>query len=237
MARQTQAAGKFAREAIQSSRIDNIHGMLFYGPPGAGKRSMAIQFGKLLNASETELINCASIMDTVMDQRNGIFGSNLNNGGGLRVVILDEIDILFEDKNPIRTRKFYARLDDLRASKSTRILIIGITSRVDRIPKDLLNLGRLEIQLEVTLPQIHGRIELLNVAQQKLEVLSLMQDCGEIDITDWQCLVSCFVLVTLSGWFLPALTRNNSKVVNASVRNNKSFYRLYSAIETSNQAW
>lgn len=48
------------------------------------------------------------------------------------------------------------------------ILIIGMTNRKDLIDEAILRPGRLEVHIEVTLPDEHGRIQILNIKTQDM---------------------------------------------------------------------
>ena len=48
------------------------------------------------------------------------------------------------------------------------ILIIGMTNRLDMIDEALLRPGRLEIHMEISLPDEKGRLQILNVHTAKV---------------------------------------------------------------------
>ena len=52
------------------------------------------------------------------------------------------------------------------------ILIIGMTNRIDMIDEALLRPGRLEIHMEISLPDENGRLQILNVHTSRVYLLS-----------------------------------------------------------------
>ena len=48
------------------------------------------------------------------------------------------------------------------------ILIIGMTNRKDMIDEALLRPGRLEVHMEISLPDEHGRLQILNIHTAKM---------------------------------------------------------------------
>lgn len=54
------------------------------------------------------------------------------------------------------------------------ILIIGMTNRLDMIDEALLRPGRLEIHMEIQLPDENGRVQILNVHTSKMKSHDLL---------------------------------------------------------------
>jgi hypothetical protein len=54
------------------------------------------------------------------------------------------------------------------------ILIIGMTNRIDMIDEALLRPGRLEVHMEISLPDEHGRLQILNIHTQKMRTNRVM---------------------------------------------------------------
>ncbi len=50
------------------------------------------------------------------------------------------------------------------------ILVIGMTNRKDMIDDALLRPGRLEVQMEIGLPNEHGRVQILNIHTAKVGI-------------------------------------------------------------------
>ena len=63
------------------------------------------------------------------------------------------------------------------------ILIIGMTNRLDMIDEALLRPGRLEIHMEINLPDEKGRLQILNVHTSRMKKNELLEkdvDLGEL---------------------------------------------------------
>ena len=54
------------------------------------------------------------------------------------------------------------------------ILIIGMTNRLDMIDEALLRPGRLEVHMEISLPDEHGRHQILNIHTSKMRMNGVM---------------------------------------------------------------
>lgn len=60
------------------------------------------------------------------------------------------------------------------------ILIIGMTNRRDMIDEALLRPGRLEVQMEIGLPNEHGRVQILKIHTAKMYDFDKI--AGDVDI-------------------------------------------------------
>lgn len=54
------------------------------------------------------------------------------------------------------------------------ILLIGMTNRLDMIDEALLRPGRLEVHMEISLPDGHGRLQILNIHTAKMRSNKIM---------------------------------------------------------------
>lgn len=54
------------------------------------------------------------------------------------------------------------------------ILIIGMTNRLDMIDEALLRPGRLEVHMEISLPDENGRLQILNIHTMKMRKNGVM---------------------------------------------------------------
>ena len=62
------------------------------------------------------------------------------------------------------------------------ILIIGMTNRLDMIDEALLRPGRLEVHMEISLPDEHGRYQILNIHTAKMRTNGVMDD--DVDLLE-----------------------------------------------------
>ena len=62
------------------------------------------------------------------------------------------------------------------------ILIIGMTNRIDMIDEALLRPGRLEVHMEISLPDEHGRLQILKIHTAKMRTNGVMD--GDVDLEE-----------------------------------------------------
>lgn len=62
------------------------------------------------------------------------------------------------------------------------VLVIGMTNRKDMIDDALLRPGRLEVQLEISLPDEHGRVQILNIHTSRLRKYNKLS--SDVDLAD-----------------------------------------------------
>lgn len=168
-------------ELIARLKIDHVRGMILYGPPGTGKTLIARQIGKLLNAKDPKVVNGPEILnkyvgqseenirdlfkDAEMDQKNG----NLSN---LHIIIFDEIDAICKKRNSSNNftdqivNQLLSKIDGVNSLNN--ILIIGMTNRIDLLDEALLRPGRFEIHIEIGLPSLLDRKEILEIHTKEI---------------------------------------------------------------------
>lgn len=61
------------------------------------------------------------------------------------------------------------------------ILVIGMTNRKDMIDEALLRPGRLEVHVEISLPDEHGRLQILNIHTAKMRTNGVMDRDVRLD--------------------------------------------------------
>jgi vesicle-fusing ATPase len=77
------------------------------------------------------------------------------------------------------------------------ILIIGMTNRLDMIDEALLRPGRLEVHMEISLPDDAGRIQILKIHTAKMTANNVMED--DVDINELAALTKNFSGAEIGG--------------------------------------
>ena len=77
------------------------------------------------------------------------------------------------------------------------ILIIGMTNRIDMIDEALLRPGRLEVHMEISLPDEHGRHQILNIHTSKMRTNGLMDE--DVDLAELASLTKNFSGAEIGG--------------------------------------
>jgi vesicle-fusing ATPase len=77
------------------------------------------------------------------------------------------------------------------------VLIIGMTNRMDMIDEALLRPGRLEVHIEISLPDEAGRLQILNIHTNKMRTNGVM--AGDVDIAELAAVTKNFSGAEIGG--------------------------------------
>jgi len=165
---------------IKKLGIRHVKGLLLYGPPGTGKTLMARQIGKMLNGREPKVVNGPEILNKYVGQSEENIRKQFEeaekeqkekgDASELHVIIFDEIDAICKQRGSRNdgtgvadtvVNQLLAKIDGVESLNN--ILVIGMTNRKDLIDEALLRPGRLEVHMEISLPDENGRIQILNI--------------------------------------------------------------------------
>lgn len=165
---------------IQQMGINHVRGMLLYGPPGCGKTLIARQIGKALNAREPKIVNGPEILNKYVggseEKIRELFADaekeqlEMGDNSMLHIVILDEMDAICKQRGSVKdgtgvsdsvVNQLLSKIDGVDSLNN--ILLIGMTNRKDMIDDALLRPGRLEVHVEIGLPDANGRLQILNI--------------------------------------------------------------------------
>lgn len=77
------------------------------------------------------------------------------------------------------------------------VLIIGMTNRMDMIDEALLRPGRLEVHIEISLPDEAGRFQILNIHTNKMRTNGVMSN--DVDLAELASLTKNFSGAEIGG--------------------------------------
>ena len=77
------------------------------------------------------------------------------------------------------------------------ILIIGMTNRLDMIDEALLRPGRLEVHMEINLPDEKGRLQILNIQTSKMRDNKVMD--RDVNLEELSLLTKNFSVAEIGG--------------------------------------
>ncbi|KAK3902578.1 P-loop containing nucleoside triphosphate hydrolase protein [Staphylotrichum tortipilum] len=200
---------------IDKLGIMHVKGMLLYGPPGTGKTLIARQIGKMLNAREPKIINGPEVLNKYVGQSEEnirkLFADaekeykEKGDESGLHIIIFDELDAVCKQRGSGAgggtgvgdsvVNQLLSKLDGV--DQLNNILLIGMTNRKDMIDDALLRPGRLEVQIEISLPDEFGRSQILKIHTAKMKENQVMG--ADVDLPELAALTKNFSGAELSG--------------------------------------
>lgn len=171
----------------------HVRGMLLYGPPGCGKTLIARQIGKALQARPPKIVNGPEILNKYVGQSEenirALFAdaekeqAEAGDDSELHIIIFDEFDAICRQRgttgggtgvNDSIVNQLLSKIDGVEALNN--ILLIGMTNRKDMIDEAVLRPGRLEVHVEVGLPDEEGRVQILNIHTGSMRKGGLIAD-------------------------------------------------------------
>lgn len=165
----------------KSLGINQVRGIILHGPPGCGKTSIARGLHKILNATGFETVNGPELLDKMVggseERVRKLFEPAEKNPNGYYIIFLDEFDAIGKkrgsssgtsgDVNDKVVLQFLSKIDGEKPLNN--ILIIAATNRLDVIDPAFLRPGRLEVHIEVGLPNEKGRLDIINIHTKKMK--------------------------------------------------------------------
>lgn len=158
--------------------VKHIRGVLLHGPPGTGKTLIARKLAATLNSREPKIVNGPELLNMFVGETERALRELFKDAeeeqrmhgdfSKLHVLIFDEIDALCKVRGSTNSgvhdnvvNQFLSKLDGVNSLNN--LLVIGMTNRLDLIDPAVLRPGRLELHIEVGLPDAQGRQQILNI--------------------------------------------------------------------------
>ncbi len=177
----------------------HVRGMLLYGPPGCGKTLIARKLAQALHAAPPKIVNGPEILNKYVgaseEAVRALFKeaeaeqAEKGDDSELHIIILDEMDAILRSRgstsggtgvNDSVVNQFLSKIDGVEALNN--ILLIGMTNRKDMIDEAILRPGRLEIHVEIGLPDGPGRVQVLNIHTKALRANGML--AADVSIED-----------------------------------------------------
>ena len=180
-------------------KLQHVRGVLLYGPPGTGKTLVARQLGNMLNAHKPKIVNGPEILQKFVGQSEENVRMLFEDAekeaklrgdkSKLHIIVFDEIDAVMKARgtggetasivHDNVVNQLLTKLDGMHALNN--ILIVGITNRRDLLDPALLRPGRLELQVEVGLPDATGRQQILKIHTDSMASEGLLGPCVNLE--------------------------------------------------------
>ncbi|XP_054454532.1 vesicle-fusing ATPase-like [Anoplopoma fimbria] len=193
------ASRVFPPDIVEQMGCKHVKGILLFGPPGCGKTLMARQIGKMLKAREPKIVNGPEILNKYVGESEAnirkLFADaedeqkRLGANSGLHIIIFDEIDAICKQRGSMAgstgvhdtvVNQLLSKIDGVE--QLNNILVIGMTNRPDLIDDALLRPGRLEVKMEIGLPDERGRVQILHIHTAKMRQYELLT--SDVDIKE-----------------------------------------------------
>lgn len=200
---------------VEKLGIQHVKGILLFGPPGTGKTLIARQIGKMLNAREPKVINGPEVLNKYVGQSEEnvrkLFADaekeykEKGDESGLHIIIFDELDAVCKQRGSGAgggtgvgdsvVNQLLSKLDGVE--QLNNILLIGMTNRMDMIDDALLRPGRLEVHMEISLPDEFGRSQILKIHMQKMRENNVMD--RDVDLAELAHMTKNFSGAEING--------------------------------------
>lgn len=200
---------------IEKMGIQHVKGILLYGPPGTGKTLIARQIGNMLNSRPPKVINGPEVLNKYVGQSEEnirkLFADaekeykEKGDESGLHIIIFDELDAVCKQRGSGAgggtgvgdsvVNQLLSKLDGV--DQLNNILLIGMTNRMDMIDDALLRPGRLEVHMEISLPDETGRQQILKIHTAKLLKNGVLD--GDVDVMELAHLTKNFSGAEIGG--------------------------------------
>ncbi|GAA5913743.1 hypothetical protein JCM6882_002331 [Rhodosporidiobolus microsporus] len=199
---------------VEKLGIQHVKGILLFGPPGTGKTLMARQIGKMLNAREPKIVNGPEVLNKFVGQSEEnirkLFADaekeykEKGDESGLHIIIFDELDAICKQRGSTNNgtgvgdsvvNQLLSKMDGV--DQLNNILLIGMTNRMDMIDEALLRPGRLEVHIEISLPDEAGRVQILTIHTGKMRTNGVLG--RDVDLAELATMTKNFSGAEIGG--------------------------------------
>lgn len=187
-------------EEAQELGLKHVKGIVLYGAAGTGKTLIARKIGEILGCRPPKIVNGPEILSKyVGESENNIRAlfadaeeDEKENGihADLHLIIFDEIDAICKTRGTVKNstgvgdtvvNQLLTKLDGV--NQLNNILVVAMTNRIDMLDPALLRAGRLEVHIEVPVPNETGRAQIFAIHTKKLKESGKLDadvDCAKL---------------------------------------------------------
>src|SRR3989454_10066109 len=165
-------------ELANRFRLRSKRGVLLYGPPGTGKTTVGRALAHRLKG-KFFLIDGTFIAGTqgFYDRINHVFEAAKDNAPS--VIFIDDADAIFEDGEERGLYRYLlTMIDGLESESAGRVCVMMTAMDVAHLPPALIRSGRVELWLEMKLPDAEARTQILT-----RHVAELPAELRKVDMT------------------------------------------------------
>jgi len=183
-----------------------------------------------LNARQPKIINGPEILDKYVGESEAkirqLFAEaeeeekRMGPNSGLHIIIFDEIDAICKSRGSVAAtsavhdtvvNQLLSKIDGV--DQLNNILIIGMTNRKDMIDEALLRPGRLEVQMEIGLPDENGRTQILKIHTARMKENNKLE--RDVDIMELAAGTKNFSGAEIEGLVRAATSTAMNRLVKA----------------------
>jgi proteasome regulatory subunit len=166
-------------ELFEKIGIDPPKGVLLHGPPGTGKTLLARAVAHETNAYFLRVVGSELVQKYIGEGARLVRELfELARKKSPTIIFIDEIDAVGASRTEATTsgdREVQRTLMQLLAGmdgfeRRGDVKIIGATNRIDILDRALLRPGRFDRIIEIPLPDVEGRLAILNVHTRKMRL-------------------------------------------------------------------
>ena len=210
-------------ELFKRIGIEPPKGVLLHGPPGTGKTLLAKAVAHETNAHFMRVVGSELVQKYIGEGARLVRELfDLAKKKAPTIIFIDEIDAVGASRTEANTsgdREVQRTLMQLLAGMDGfenrgDVKIIGATNRIDILDKALLRPGRFDRIIEIPLPDVEGRLSILNVHSRSLAIADDVDLIEIAQLTEGRNGADLYAICMEAGMFAirkesPAITQEN----------------------------